>query len=171
MSIGTIPCAPCSQRHYNFFIRPLQSIRAGRSPFDKGSPLVCRCFGVYEREVVDYICNHCDTDLATLTGNILAGGGCTHCSGDLKQYIKGYGKGPARPTMMNRAQLVMEIYQLFCDWRSSGEMELDILEFYEETLIVAPLGETAEGDIVSFGQYLQTHSSTNLNHLKISIDR
>ena len=122
----------------------------------KDSPLVCRCFAVFEKELIESIKNNSINDLKTLTGTLLAGGGCTSCSEDLQKYITQYAKREAS-SPWRRASVVMEIHQLFCQWRSAKEMEWDIIDCSQEMLTVIPLGTTSQEDIVIFEQYLKKY--------------
>jgi len=45
--------------------------------------LVCRCFGVYEQQIVSLVQVNANVDLKGVTDEILAGGGCTSCSNDI----------------------------------------------------------------------------------------
>ena len=125
------------------------------------SPLVCRCFSVFEQEIIDYVQDHPESTLKTLTGTLLAGGGCTRCSQDLRKYLAAHGKADKKP-MKGRAQLALEVYQFFCHWRPSDKMELDILDISPETVIVTPLGLTTEEELGIFDEYLQEHLSLRL---------
>ena len=131
----------------------------------KSSFLICRCFAVFEREIVSYIERHPESDLKALTGELLAGGGCTRCSGDLRGLLARYGKAPVPPP--SRAQLVVDIYQMFCHWRRDQEMELDILDLHLNTLTVTPLGTTTPEDVEAFERHLKERPPPSLNHLKI----
>ena len=130
------------------------------------SPMICRCLGVSEGEIISYIKEHSETSLKELTGDILAGGGCTRCCPDLVQLLQAHGSSTPIPTP-GRVSRVLDLYQLFCHWRPTATMELDIVDLADQTLTLAPLGGTREKDLVAFGHSLAKHSSPQINRLQV----
>ncbi|MCY4643370.1 MAG: (2Fe-2S)-binding protein [Bacteriovoracales bacterium] len=135
----------------------------GRMPTPMpSSPLICRCFGVFREEIIDYIKTNGETNLKTLTGGLLAGGGCTRCKDDLVPLIEAYKATPPKPFMKGRAQLVLGIYESFCRWRPSGHLDIDILDISSQDVTIDILERTTEKDILGFEQHLkESYSNSN----------
>ena len=161
------PKRPLITTSLQLFYQALRKFEGNIPPLAQVSPLVCRCFGVFQQDIIDHIHAHPNCDLKTLTGDILAGGGCTRCMDDLDEYIDQYTL-PEAPFVSGRAQRVLETYYLFCEWRNSENMDLDILDILDNTVIVTPLGKTTENDITSFEKFLKQKPSSTLKNLKIS---
>jgi len=49
--------------------------------------LVCRCFGVYESEIISLLKENSEFGLCEITEHLQAGGGCTSCIEDLEEFI------------------------------------------------------------------------------------
>ena len=64
----------------------------------------------------------------------------------------------------------MEIYRLFCEWRSSEKIEMDIVNLTEQSLVLKPLGSTTAAEIMAFEEHLKKQSSGELNCLKIQLN-
>ena len=139
------------------FYRALASYKGQDMPRQESSPLVCRCFGVFEREIVNYIEKQEQVDLKKINGELLAGAGCTRCSEDIQKYLKRFElqRGLKSSGLGGRALQVMEIYQAFCQWRPSSQVDIDITDFTSDTLKVVGRGMGfSHEDLKAFKQWL-----------------
>lgn len=89
---------------------------------EKKGKLVCRCFGVYENEVLSLIEETPNVKTIDITNYLNAGGGCTNCISDLKKMI-------ADHQNISPVRLLLKIQGIIDNWKESenivGEIEVE----------------------------------------------
>lgn len=78
----------------DFFQMPLELLRATLDSFrgreylyQETSPLICRCFGIRESDVLDHLHKNENPTLDSLSGETKAGMGCRTCVPQLKRWV------------------------------------------------------------------------------------
>lgn len=77
-----------------FFFKPLELLKASldifrgkESSYEARSPLVCRCFGIRESDILDHLKTEATPTLDTLASVSKAGMGCRSCVPQLKRWL------------------------------------------------------------------------------------
>lgn len=74
--------------HATELLRATLDIYRGRDYlYQESSPLICRCFGVRERDVLEFISGKKDVTLSDLAQKTKASMGCRSCLPELKRYL------------------------------------------------------------------------------------
>ncbi len=88
----------------------------------KKEKLICRCFGVYENEVLSLIQETPNIKIIEITNYLNAGGGCTNCVSDLQEMI-------ADQQSISPVQLLLRIQEIIDQWKKyqgiKGEIEVE----------------------------------------------
>lgn len=95
------------------FQRPLiNRIPLTKLKNQKSEGLVCRCFGIFETEVKDFLQNHPESLLMTITESLFAGAACQSCLPDLQKIYNQWGeaKGVVKTSSPTHQQVAKGIH-------------------------------------------------------------
>lgn len=91
---------PVSLMTYRLFIEEIigQTIPYHVQKSEEAGDLICRCFGVYKQEVLQFLINESEhePDLSSLGSGLRAGIGCGNCHQDLMSLLATFGHHPKK---------------------------------------------------------------------------
>jgi hypothetical protein len=148
----------------SFFFPPLELLHAALAMY-RGrdylyrptSPLVCRCFGVREREILDHLKMEPLPTLETLANFSKAGMGCRSCVGELKRCLVVEGEGKSPRYFKNRpvADWLLEIDHRLSSFPKSVEWKMEVLSLKGHQVIISFEKEVGQTEEEQVGKELQ----------------
>jgi bacterioferritin-associated ferredoxin len=87
-------CELYNENDEQFFFRPVELLKAGLDVYrgreylyQESEPLICRCFGIRENDVLSYVRSSSDPTPEGLAESTKAGMGCRSCVGQLRKWL------------------------------------------------------------------------------------
>lgn len=135
----------------------LDQFRGREYLYEEASPLICRCFGVRESDVLEHLNKEAEPTLDTLTGLTKAGMGCRSCVPQLKRWLAIH--APKNKDHFykdrSRANWLLEIdYMLSC-FPESLEWKMSIESFKGHQVIVSYNKTVSQKELEEVGKRLQ----------------
>ncbi len=128
----------------SFFFFPLELLRGALDVY-RGrdylytdlSPLICRCFGVRESDVLTYLKTAETPTLDGLGVDSKAGMGCRSCVKDLKRWMESApSKEQHRYKDRSKAQWLMEIDQVLAGFPEAKKWKMEVLSFKNQQVVI-----------------------------------
>ena len=149
------------QPHLELLRAALDIFRGRDYLYHRMSPLVCRCFGVRESDLVDYLKK---TDLPTLEGmgiETKAGMGCRSCVSQLKRWVtlpetkdqKHYYK--ERPI----SEWLLDIDERLSDFKGAQDWKMEIASFKKNVVLINYDKEVSQREEEQMALKVQTYFS------------
>lgn len=156
-----------SERNDEVFFLPLELLRAAVDKFQgreylylKSSPLICRCFGVRESDISDYLKAQQSPTLADLSSKTKAGMSCRSCKPQLQRWL----------TILDSSQNKKRYFKNrpFADWILSiqdklGELpkhqdwKFEVQSFKEKAVIISYDKEVSQKEEEEASRLLQAY--------------
>lgn len=127
------------------FIPPLELLKAaidiykGREYlYQEASPLICRCFGVREADVLNHMHQEKEPSLESLSKQTKAGMGCRSCVPQLKRWLKVTPDkaGPHFFKEKSRAEWILDIDEALRDFPEARFWQMEVLSFKRNQVII-----------------------------------
>lgn len=125
--------------------------------YQEESPLVCRCFGIRESDILDHLQNEATPTLETLAGVSKAGMGCRSCVPQLKRWlvIHDAKKMNHFHKEKSHADWLLEIdYMLSC-FPKSLEWKMEVQSFKGKNVMISFEKEVSQKEEEATGKELQ----------------
>jgi bacterioferritin-associated ferredoxin len=103
------------------------------------SPLICRCFGVRESDVLQHLREEKDASIDSLGLSTKAGQGCRTCVRELKRWMAIYQSGPEKRVYKEKkiADWLLEIdYMLSC-FPQASSWKMEVVSFKKNQVVVS----------------------------------
>ncbi|MBT6324487.1 MAG: hypothetical protein HOJ35_00820 [Bdellovibrionales bacterium] len=127
---------------------------------EKKEKLICRCFGVYENEVLSLIQETPSIKTIDITNYLNAGGGCTNCISDLQEMITDY-------QSISPVQLLLKTQEIIDQWKESQNIvgEIEVEKKIENKVLVSSSVILSDNLITS----LKSEVQSIFNHLIVEM--
>jgi len=127
----------------------------------EASSLVCRCFGVYEKQIIEQVKRNPDIDLKGITDESLAGGACTSCAPDIMGIVTATKDSFGLSSAKNQHQKIQGLYPAQMIERldslfKENHLNLEIISLIGYDLT---LKATAEIELEKISELLKSNTS------------
>lgn len=147
-----------------FFFRPLELLKAALAiylgedhVYRPMSPIVCRCFGVREADITQYLNEANEPSVEDLAKKTKASSGCRSCLTQIKKWIL-FGQQNKNERIYKdktKADWIIEIdYMLSC-FPESLEWKMEVVEFKNEQVIISFNKDASQKDVEELNLKLQ----------------
>ena len=133
------------------------------SNYNNQSPLICRCFDVREKEVLEYIQNNETPSLEGIGSKLKAGMGCRSCLSQLKRWLSDGQKNLRNFKNKSYSDWILEIdYMLSC-FPKSADWKMEIKSFKNQQVIIQFQADVSQIEEEEVGKELQTFLGAGLD--------
>ena len=125
--------------------------------YKETSPLVCRCFGVREKDILEHLQKENIPTLETLGNSSNAGMGCRTCVPQLKRWlaVNGTDKQERFFKEKSAANWVTEIDYLLSCFPHSLDWKMEVISFNKGVAIISFENEVSQNEEETMGRELQ----------------
>lgn len=130
----------------DFFFIPLELLRASLDSYrgrdylyHDGSPLVCRCFGIRENDVLEFLKKEGDHTLENLSTATKAGMGCRSCVPQLERWLS-IKEGQQHSRFYkdkSRADWLLKIDASLSQFPEASDWKMDVVSFKDNIVIIS----------------------------------
>jgi bacterioferritin-associated ferredoxin len=124
------------------------------------SPLVCRCFGVRESDILQELKAEPELTLAALSAKTKAGMGCRSCVPQLRRWLEGKASREHAGHFYkdkSRADWVLEIHQALKDFPDAAGWGMEVQSFKGGQVIISYHQEVAQNQLEEVSRKLQRY--------------
>lgn len=155
-----------SDEENKFFHRALEMCHAsldiyrGREYlYQDESPLICRCFGIRESDILAHLQSTETPTLDTLAGSSKAGMGCRSCVPQLKRWLVLHETKKHNHFYKERsvAEWLLQIDESLVRFPGSGEWKMEVQKFKGQQVIISFDKEVSQVDTENMGKELQAY--------------
>lgn len=135
----------------------LDSYRGRDYLYQEPSPLVCRCFGIRESDILSHLQNHETPTLETLAGESKAGMGCRSCVPQLKRWLVLHESKTQNHYYKNRAAAdwLLEVDEALSHFPQSQDWKLEVRSFKAPQVILSFDKEVSQREEENLSKELQ----------------
>lgn len=129
-----------------FFLPALELLKAaldlyrGREYlYQEASPLVCRCFGIRESDILEHLRSEENPTLETLAGASKAGMGCRSCVPQLKRWLVIHDSSKEKRYYKNKpvADWLLEIDAMVSRFPKASEWKMEVESFKGKQVVIS----------------------------------
>lgn len=126
-------------KHFEILRAALDIFRGREYLYQESSPLVCRCFGIRESDILDHLQSEKLPTLETLAGVSKAGMGCRSCVPQLKRWLVLHETNKRSHHFKNRpvSEWILEIdYMLSC-YPRADEWKMEVSSMKNNRVVIS----------------------------------
>ncbi len=154
------------------FFTPLELLHAaldiyrGRDyQYEDAGMLVCRCFGVREKDVLAYLQSTTDPSISSLSETTKAAMGCRSCLPQLKRWLQLKNLSSAQHYFKEkpRAQWLLEIDYFLSCYPLASDWKMEVKSFQGDQVVISFNKEISQKELEKTGEELQDFLSRGLD--------
>lgn len=151
-----------SQETDKIFFLPLELLKAaldryqGREwGYQEASPLVCRCFGVREEDIIQYLNTEANPTPEGLGVKTKASMGCRSCLPQIERWFKGTATKKRFYKERSYADWLILIDEKLCQFPEARPWDMEVESFKGNMVIISHQFEASQRQVEEVGQRLQ----------------